>query len=116
MDKHRILGTTFVSLSMQWATALRHLILINSTNSSEADEGQSISGGFADNLDAVPFLDVSSNAGVLNAPVLPIDTIQVVNQADQTTTNQASIEPERENCDLKSSTTKSSRFGRILHL
>lgn len=114
MDKHRILGTTFVSLSMQWATALRQLILINSTNSSELDEGQSNIGGNANNPDAVPFLDVSSNAAVISAPVLPIETVHVVNQVGPTTANQTPME--RENCDLKSSTTKPSRFGRILHL
>lgn len=165
MDQHRILGTTYVSQSMQWATALRQLILINSTSHSEPVEAEP---GAAEN--AVQFLDISTSAAVLsapmfdapvlnaplltaptssapiqddlqrdapvssapalaaqipsaplldaavlNAPVLPVESVHVVNQPGPAV-QQLNESTESENQDSQASSSKHSRFGRILHL
>lgn len=170
MDQHRILGTTYVSQSMQWATALRQLILINSTSHFEPVEAEP---GAAEN--AVQFLDISTSAAVLsapvfdapvldapamnvpllaapissapmpddlqrdapvssapalaaqipsapaldaavlNAPVLPVESVHVLSPAGPAV-QQSDESKEGGNHDSQASSSKHSRFGRILHL
>lgn len=116
MDQHRILGTTYVSLSMHWATALRQLILMTSPNASE-DATIPDGGDAAAPANAVQFLDVSSNVAVINAPVLSIQSVHVINQPVASAVNQPVVEQRADdNCDSKGTSSKFGRFGRILHL
>lgn len=118
-EEHRFLVTHHINASTQWATALRQIIHsvsgIESSCSNEADPDVLTSN------EAVQFMDISTKPVVLDAspfppqvpiipesaPILPINnpTDDVVSNAENQQSNESS-----------SSKSKTSRFGRILHL
>lgn len=119
--QHDILTDTYVALCMSWPSALLELILMISPALANAiwyhgGPKQDIDGMATEN--AVQFSDVSSHTAVVDAPVLPIESVHVVNQPVPATVEQP-VPPtvvekrEADNCD---SSSKSGRFGRILHL
>lgn len=98
MENHRLLILNQTAASIQWGTALRHLILLNEPNDSKeiVSENATISPGT--NQDCEPTTDTASDPNFFN-----------VNAVSQ----------DLGSCDLSPSRDKkpgTSRFGQIQHL
>lgn len=71
-EQHRILATIYTNFSLQWATALRQIILLNSSTELES-ENQAEAAILPENeMNTVQLMDVSLKPIVLDAPIQPM--------------------------------------------
>lgn len=71
-EQHRILATIYTNFSLQWATALRQIILLSSSTELES-ENQAEAAILPENeINTVQLMDVSLKPVVLDAPLQPM--------------------------------------------
>lgn len=120
-EEHRFLVTHHINTSMQWATALRQIIHsisgIESSSSNEAEPTVLPN----NEVNTVQFMDVSTKPIVLDAspfpsqvPIIPVSAPVLPNNnpTDDVASNLENVQLS----ESSSSKSKTSRFGRILHL
>lgn len=122
MEQHRLLATQHTTMSSQWATALRQIILSispESENDAETSAPEIIA------TEAVQFVDVSSNQIVMdNIPTFPTELQQQTppesNQSNTQQTNEiissSSENANPVNTNQNEPKSRFGRFGRILHI
>lgn len=119
MEQHRLLATKHNNISIQWATALRQIIL---SISPESEQSTQDAPAVLTDTDVVQFVDVSTKPIVMDSiPTFPSNPIQPppelitsnVEQSSETSTNPSE---DAVSTNQKESKSKYGRFGRILHI
>lgn len=122
MEQHRLLATQHTTMSSQWATALRQIIL---SISPESENDAETSPPEIPDTEVVQFVDVSSNPIVMdNIPTFPTEPQQQtppeLNQSDTQQTNETSSSSSENanpvNTNQNEPKSRFGRFGRILHI
>lgn len=125
MEQHRLLATKHNSISIQWATALRQIIL---SISPESEQNAQDAPAVLTDTDVVQFVDVSTKPIVMDSiPSFPSNPIQpppeliptpelIPSNVEQSNETSANPSENAVSTNQKESKSKFGRFGRILHI
>lgn len=119
MEQHRLLATKHNSISIQWATALRQIIL---SISPESEQNAQDAPAVLTETDVVQFVDVSTKPIVMDSiPTFPSNPIQpppelIPSNVEQSSETSANKSENAVNTNQNESKSKFGRFGRILHI